>query len=245
MRLRAPLALLALLTAVLPGLVGIATPATAGDPLAGAPSVGACYDMTFEEAYDEPMTHPTDCADRHTLVVVGVHQLPASVDWDDSERRIWQRGVQRSCEASWRTTVGTNPALLYRTLYSSWWFKPSKAQRADGARWFTCAVGMTTSQKLVPLPTGPLPRPARQNPDAITRCGSKGGFVPCSARHQLRMVHTFVVRATGNDEARVKVADRAQARTCPRAVDARRWAWSWRSVSDAKIVVGCLKRTRR
>lgn len=243
------LGLSALLVAA--GLFVGGTPATAAgarlaDPMAGAPAIGDCYDVTLKQAYEQAIGEATvPCSRKHTMRVVDVAQLPATVDMNDA--RALSAAGTKACAPSARAYLGKNPSRSYLTLLSSWFFAPTKAQTDAGARWVSCEIALSDSTKLLPLPKGPVPKATAKRPaDAIARCVSrKNSYVPCASAHVLRATYAFTTQATGGEKAKAKAVAKAADRTCARKV--KRWTgvYSGTPVSSTKAVVACYTKTAR
>lgn len=236
---------------VLAGLFVGSTPATAdgarlADPMAGAPAVGDCYDLTFEQGYEHTISESTvPCTRKHTMRVVQVAQLPASVDMTDADAV--SAAGPRACETSTRAYFGKDPRRSYLTLLSAWFFAPSEAQIDAGARWVSCEIAITASSKLLPLPKGAVPKATAKKPaNSIARCVSrKNTYVPCASAHVLRATYAFTTTAKGNDKAKATAIAKAANRTCPRKV--KRWpsVYSGLPLTKTKAVVACYTKTTR
>ncbi|WP_395690575.1 septum formation family protein [Nocardioides sp.] len=242
--------LLAVAAALVLGVSLAAGPAEAGDDpsTAGAPSVGDCYDLTMTQAYEHAAPEPTvACSRRHTLSVVAVGTIPASYDWStvdwDHFPRPLGRAITRVCEPATVRLLG-NVVQRARTLYQDWWFVPSEAEIADGARWFSCEVGLTTTDALLALPAGQPTKITKRIPASIGYCAyqAKGGYptVACSHPHQWRATFTKLVRLEPTDQNARKAANS----TCPRPMRSRNWLYSIDPTSPQAFVLRCLDQTR-
>lgn len=238
---------------VVAGLLVSSTPATADgarlvDPMAGAPAVGDCYDVSYKQGYEHSIAEKTvDCDRAHTMRVVAVGQLPDSVSWTDTEAVY--KAVRKTCDPAWLKITGKEP-VTYLTLWSSWWFAPTEAQQDSGARWFSCEVALAAGEKLVDLPRGTLPRAKKKAADSVARCVSRSNtYVACSSPHVYRAAHAFITTAKGSDKAKAKAVAKAAGRTCPRKVARWTGVYSGKPVSqeknEKKVVVACYKKTTR
>lgn len=243
---RALLAVAALVLAA-GGVVGGPSPATAADPMRGAPEVGACYDLTLKQVWAESTGKPTiDCSRKHTVLVGAVGTIPDGVRWKDVE--MTYEAVEGICGPFWNRQLGRSHPVRYATLLAPFWLMPTPAQREQGARWVSCLVAMRAGDRLVAMPKGELPRVTREPASSIARClDRKLAYVPCSEPHIARATHTFAVRATGGDRARQATVERAAKRVCSRRVTSRRYTWSAERRSSTKpwYAVACYSVTTR
>ncbi|GAA4707639.1 septum formation family protein [Nocardioides conyzicola] len=236
---------------LLAGLLGVG-PASAGetdpDPLAGAPAVGACYDLTLKQAYGHSSPKPAvECTGDETMFVTAVGEVPASFDWADVNWKKFPAAMSRklttTCDPATKKLLGT-PTRRALTLWDSYWFAPNKREIAAGARWFSCSVALTSSTKLLDLPAAGPAKITGSIPDAVARCAKavKGGFaaVACSASHQYRTTFSKVVRGKATDKSVLKAANR----TCPRHVVSREWLYRTSWVTRTTFVLACSNKTR-
>lgn len=237
-------ALAAALVASTALVAGTAAPAAAADPRAGAPAVGSCFDATAEQG-DRPVLAetPVDCAATHTMRVTAVRQLPARLTWNSPRREIFAV-AGNTCERVNVKVIGGTATRRYLTLYSTFYFVPSTAQRDAGARWFSCMIGLSTSDGLAPLPQGELPRATRRPADSVAWCLDRRlNHVRCAQPHRWRAVHAFLTRAKGNDSALARAARTAADRTCSRKVASPRFVYYWHRWTPTKLMVACFTRT--
>lgn len=247
---------LAAVLALLAGLLGVGTAAaddTEPEPLAGAPAVGACYDLTLKQAYGHfsPEAAGT-CARRSTMIVTAVAELPESFDWTTVD---WEAklpapvvaAIGATCDPAATQLVGSATRRAY-TLYEGYWFAPTEEQIAAGARWLSCELALTESTRLLPLPAAGPTKVGRRIPDGIARCAKavkavKGGYaaVACSRAHQWRTTYAKQVSGKLND----RTALRAARRTCPRHMESATWLYRTDWVSPTAFVVACSDKTRR
>ncbi len=143
----------------------------AGDPMAGAPAVGTCYQLTYDElmAVATP-AEPVDCGTRHTAQVLDVLTLPDGLDWDSSPARL-DRLTQKACSPAHSEVVKDDPRVHARTLVQFSYFYPDAAEQEAGARWFRCDVSLRTGDTLLRLPEElPRVRRAAAIDDTVGRC---------------------------------------------------------------------------
>src|SRR6476661_2442799 len=170
------------------------------DPMAGAPEVGACYDLTIKQAYEfaSPKA-PVECATRHTVVVTAVGTLPSSLDWATIDRShlpaALVSAVDKTCDPSVATLVGA-PTRRALSLYTGYWFAPTDADIAAGARWFSCELALAETTRLVPLSAGQPSKVGRPVAKKVGRCGdARGNYVLCSRTHRWRATFATTVDA--------------------------------------------------
>ena len=217
------------------------------DPMAGAPEVGACYDLTVKQAYafSSPEA-PVDCGSRHTVAVSAVGQLPDSLDWASVDRTqlpaALVKAVNSTCDPAIAALVGS-PTRRALSLYTNFWFAPSDADIAAGARWFSCEVALAESHSLRPLASGQPGKLGRPVAKKVARCGdSKGNYVVCTKRHQWRTTYATKVTAKPTDRQIL----RAAVRICPRHVSSRAWRYgSPIRNGRTSFVLICMSQTRR
>ena len=241
------LGILAVLTLVAT-LLGIGS-ASAGedttDPMTGAPAVGSCYDLTLKQASRFASPEGTvDCTRRHTLVVSALGALPASLDWatidQDQFPKALSRAIVQTCDPAADKILGSNLATRYLSLYSTWFFAPTKAQVADGARWFTCAIGLSDSARMLPLSNGRPSRITKPVSKDVARCvNSRYDYVACSRTHSWRATSAFIV-----EKKLTKRTERAAGRRCARQVATPGSLVSVRSQGKREFVAACYTKTR-
>ncbi len=223
--------------------------ARAGDAMTGAPAVGACYDLTYKQAWDRSAAESTvSCSRRHTMTVVAVGTLPAGYDWatiGDKKLPIEVgKAVARTCGPGTKRHVA-GPVVLARTLWSEWFYAPTKEQVDAGARWFSCEVALLSATRFLPVPAGQPKRIGGKIPSSVAKCARKarGGYpdVPCSTRHQWRATYSVLVHKRSAD----KPAQAAALRICPQHVGKKGdWLWNWRYQTKQSFVLTCLRKTK-
>jgi hypothetical protein len=222
---------------------------TEPDPMTGAPAVGDCYDITYKQAYGHAIAERTvDCSRRHTLAVVGVGTVPdsvdlASIDWDKPMPEALGRAMDKVCTPGTNRTLGTSKTARALSLYSQgyWWFTPTDAQVAAGARWFSCEVGIDDGRKLLPLPDGQPTRLTKPVDSDVARCAdTRGDFVVCSKRHAWRATTAFLVNKKLTEKSQ-----KAAVGKCARRVSSREWRWSTIPTEVRQFAVACFSKTSR
>ena len=221
---------------------------TAADPLAGAPAVGQCSDMSMRELRQETYAEaPVDCAGAHTAEVVAVATMPDGVGYGVKPAKLLRIAI-RACRPAVQQRVGASSLALRLTAYEVGYFLPTKAQRAAGARWLRCDVTLRGGKRLVPLPASlevgsfPFSR-------AVSRClgGRKLLVTSCSQRHSYRSTAAMKVRGKRypSRDAWLRIGGRH----CPSAVRTPRdYRFTWSSkaawqTGDKSLV--CYSRSRR
>jgi hypothetical protein len=223
---------------------------TTADPTAGAPEVGACYDLTLEQAAAEAAAEaPVACAGRHTMVVTALGELPAPLDWAtvnyDKAPKALSQALAQTCDPAVAKLIGPERARAL-TMYDTFFFAPTDAEIAAGARWFSCAVALVGDGRLVAFPDGHPTKLGRSIPAAVGRCASfgKGGYrtVACTQRHKWRATYAQRVHAKPTD----KNIFRAANRVCPRQMTTRKdWLYTDGYRTKTSFFVVCMDKTRR
>ena len=235
------------LTAVLllvAGLLGIlpTAPAVAGDAgYYGAPPTGSCFDLTLRQTRAPSTSEaPVDCTRHHTLLVTAVALLPEELDWSSPRSEILA-AVRTICPPAQGSVIGRNQLQLYRSQYLWYFFAPTSAQQAMGARWFDCLTGVAEDTKLTSLPLNLTPLSSRM-PDDIARCVTAAlHSTTCADTHAWRSSWAFYARGRATAAAVKRAADR----TCPAHVTSRRFLYSHWDVPGWSYIVGCYSKTSR
>lgn len=216
--LRARLGALVLALAAVSAPLAATSSARAADPapdrLAGAPKVGSCYDITRAQAYRHTIKESSfACSTRvHTLWVVGVFAVPDDVPLD-SDSRAFREFAYSRCTAAEEDAVGDRPLLLARTVYRSYLFTPTPAQRSAGGRWVSCTLGLIDNARLHRNRITSPPR-LLGLPDSIAACAGAKYYVPCSRPHTYRAVYAKTVYEKPTQRA----MEHAVRTICPRHV---------------------------
>ena len=101
------------------------------------PAVGLCYDLTAKQANKASATQDAvPCDAPHTLMTIKVKRLAKPVKWT----AVYSRIVV-SCYEALYDALGS-AKLAEMSSYDLWWFIPTKDERAQGARWARCDVGL-------------------------------------------------------------------------------------------------------
>ena len=214
------------------------------DPMAGAPTVGTCADMTWADVMGETATEDVDCARRHTTEVVGVGQLPDDLSWD--QRRKVGKAVVAACAPAWET-ITTDDHLLYRrSAYEKFWFMPSQEQRDAGARWFRCDLARVKGEKLMVITGAGMPTVTKKLHSNVRRCMTKdfyGTVCKTKVRHLgWRNKEAFWLSVPAKDARAEKKVRRAALERCPDRVRTPKFAWSWFTDETRRWVVLCYEK---
>lgn len=244
MRVRA-LCRAALLSLVAVGLVvptSTAAEEPTTDPMAGAPAVGSCWVMSWEEAAGEvaPDTG-VDCGDPHTTQVVDVGQLPDGVTWDQ-----WAQvteAVDATCDPDWEAVTSADPLLYRRSAYQKFWFIPSQEQRTAGARWFRCDLARVHGEELLSVTGAELPQVTRALRADVRRCMTADfrGTV-CSARPRTiewRSRAASWLSVPASDARATRRVGRVARERCADRTRTPSYAWSWFEDEDRRWIVVC------
>lgn len=247
MRLRAivlPALGLVLSLSLLAPPVGAADEPVEPDPMAGAPMVGSCTDMTWSDVMGETATEDVDCDHRHTTEVVGVGQLPDDLSWD--QRRQVGKAVVAGCASAWET-VTTDDHLLYRrSAYEKFWFMPSQEQRDAGARWFRCDLARVKGDKLMVTTSPGMPTVTKKLHNNVRRCMTKDFYATVcktKVRHLgWRNKEAFWLSVPAKDARAEKKVRRVALERCPARVRTSHFAWSWFTDENRRWVVLCYEK---
>jgi hypothetical protein len=211
---------------------------------AAKPQVGQCHQLTWRQAAGvADATRAVACSRRHNLQTVAVVTSPDSLV-GLTDDRLADLGA-RLCRPRVDKVLGRTAAVREQTVYSLFYFAPTPAQVAAGARWIRCDVGKIAVDHLVTLPRHRLARPVigRHITDSERRCLTSSLYVaPCTTKHVFRSTKAFVLRQstypTGN-----QVLPRAT-RICPKGWDYVRWTtiWGWQHGDHVAV---CYDRTRK
>lgn len=191
----------------------------------GRPEVGDCHLLTAEETGAEAESKPpVDCSKKHTTRTFLVFDVPKSTKINDLEAV--SELVTNRCSPAWRETVGGSLKDRYLATFSYSWFLPTKAERADGARFVRCDLQLIAGDQLAPLPNDNVPAlPNGAFPDTIAKChlGKKQDYwvTVCSRAHSSRSKGVFAMsgKAYPSEKARYNAA----AKQCPRFTKKLPW----------------------
>lgn len=229
-------------TALVIATSGMAHAGETDDPTVGAPTVGACYDLTYKQGFAESVpVAPVDCSTTHTAVVARIGELPSSLTWSSPKAKIGN-AVGDQCGRALDARIGSNPVLIALSAYNWMWFEPSEAEQEAGARWFSCVIVAPEDNALTDLPD-PLPRLSKHLPDELSRCfvGRKYLSTTCADRHDWRVTFAVLVRQKVTRTSFY----RASQRFCPAHVTSRTWVPTYSSAKARSFVLSCSSKTHR
>jgi hypothetical protein len=173
--------------------------ASSAPPAPAAPTVGACHELSLEEA-TEPVDsgEPVPCARPHTAVTIKVGKLAALADGHllAVDSPTVRARLARACPPALGGFVGGDQTAQRLSRLEVVWFGPSLEQADAGADWFRCdVVGLREEGSLISLPR--RMKNALDAPDALDRFGTCGTAAPsaknfqrvvCSEKHSWRAV---------------------------------------------------------
>jgi hypothetical protein len=211
------------------------------------PKVGSCHRLTMRQfnRWVVPSTS-VPCSERHTTRTVVVKRLRGKVDWnaDDVGRPIYGSCVRKLGQA-----VGGNDKSRAMSSYQLSFFIPSPKERARGAKWLRCDIGLLGGRVLQPIPQSlRLGNPPL--PDQFARClnGPDRGLIVtvCAKQHTYRVTGGF--RNAGKRYPGEQALARAAHRRCPGLTSSNTWRygiplgpWEWRLGQRTTI---CYSKTR-
>ena len=160
------------------------------DPLAGAPSVDACYKMNI--AKTEAQTNnstPVECYSDHTTLTYHVGTFPDDALEADPEV------MAEECQKRLGAAMGLTKKQLVSSIFEPIYFEPTTTQWSSGARWYRCDARAESGGKLRLMPTGSTPVLYDGVPDEFTRCvdnrSGQGLYVTCNKGHDYRWAGYF------------------------------------------------------
>lgn len=188
-----------------------------GDP----PAVGSCHALTPKELAKAADPDPAvSCDDPHQSLTVKVVQFSSAPDWGNVERIL--KRIYAPCFRAVVARSGGSSKKLQMSAYSMAWFIPSRAQRANGAKWVRCDLYLAAGTKLLTLPAndeialGALPLSDRF---AKCRVGKRYGYAvtSCSRNHSFRA--TVAIKYPHSSYPGRRAATRFAVRKCRARID--------------------------
>lgn len=208
------------------------------------PKVGACYDLTYDEAV-APTTEedPVPCDKEHTAQTVFVGELDTVVDGHlvavDSDRV--QQQVAADCPKRLSSFLGGSEESLRLSMLTSVWFSPTVEESDAGQNWYRCEVvalaGDNTLTSLDLPMKGVLG--TDRGRDTFGMCGTaRPGTkdferVACARPHSWRAVSTVEVEPgrngawPGEEAARRAGEEPCQDAARAKADDALKYTWGY------------------
>lgn len=187
------------LSCALAGALAIVAPSNAApDSSAAKPEAGQCRQLTPAQGEPSSNNSPTvSCSDPHTNYTYAVPTVPRRIKFKKiSSAQFSKLGLSLCGGPRFDKALGRTDLVRDQTVYGSMFFGPSKAQRADGARWMRCDLFLLAGRDLGELP--PTQHPMLQGPitDAVRRCLTHDHyFTTCITAHAYRSVTAFTVHS--------------------------------------------------
>ncbi|WP_205471994.1 septum formation family protein [Nocardioides sp. SYSU D00038] len=236
-------ALLALLVSgLVSGLVAGGAAAQA-DPAAGQPRVGECRSYgvrTLDQVSDR--STPVSCAGPHTALTIAVVRTPKRVKLTNAAQAA--AATARPCTAALARALGRNVATRALSAYQYAFFAPTKAQRAQGARWLRCDLVLGGGRRLETLPSPRLP--GKPLPRTVAGCRTgKLHMTSCARPHRFRAVKVVVLGGRWPGADRLREIGRQKCKSASNKKGDYRWEWApkgaWKA-GEKRVV--CLKPKR-
>lgn len=215
------------ITCVLVGSLLAATSTTAAaGPGYHRPDIGSCHSITLKQANarSAPLkATKVDCNQRHTYKVLVVKRLRGPVNWNAPD--IW-RGVFGPCARKAQRVLGNNDKARAMSAYQLFSFIPTRKERARGAKWKVCGLGLFGGRALQPMPKnldlGRLPLD-----DSVARCfagpGANLRVTVCAKKHSFRATGGF--RVYGKTYPGQRRLTRLAHQRCPKLTTSRRYVY--------------------
>lgn len=226
-------------------LVAVPTSADAsGSPMRGAPKAGQCYKVSGRTAAKAASTskRAVSCRKRHTLWIVGVKKVPAGITLGhfDKNKAYW-KFESKTCNRAYRHAIGRLDKRIGLSSYARYTFVASKSQRAQGARWLSCEIGVYGGRnKLV---ANRLHKPARlsMHPSNLARlCGTRHAYLTsCATKHYYRVGRITHVYSAKPSNYRDKAL-----RFCMSKHIRGDWMYAYHPITSRKYVASCLPKNR-
>jgi hypothetical protein len=186
------------------------------------------------------------CSKRHTTKTLVVKRLSGKVDWSS---RYIMRPIYGTCLRKQTQALGGNDKSRAMSSYQLSFFIPSPKERARGAKWLRCDIGLLGGRSLKALPQSlRLGNPPLDEQFARCLNGPDRGLIVtvCSKQHTYRVTGGFRYRAKHYPGE--KALTKAVVRRCPGLTSGDTWRyqipigpWEWR-LGQRTIV--CYSKTR-
>jgi hypothetical protein len=212
-----------------PGDASMGAPASGtaspeADPLAGAPSVDACYKMTIAKT-DAPTndSSPVECYSDHTTLTYYVGTFPDDAPEPDPAV------MSKQCERRLAAAMGLTRKQLVSSIFDSVYFEPTTTLWCSGARWYRCDARAVCGGRLRLLPSGSAPVLYDGVPNEFTRCvdnrSGKGLYVTCNKGHDYRWTGYF--QAKGGKAYPSRASFEKQGKACYKFTDNGAYWVTW------------------
>ena len=192
------------------------------------PAVGSCYDLGWDQAAKPSASQdPVPCDAPHTLMTVKVKRLSKPVRWSSN---LSSRFEVPCTKAMYDAIGGTKLAAM--SAYQLWFFLPTKKERAKGARWIRCDVGLRAGRTgLDRLPTSvtlsslPLDK-------SVARClvGKTLATTACSNGHTWKAKKAFKLSSRATSATHYQ----KQGRRCARLTNTQHYVFDGPSAEEWK-----------
>lgn len=165
--------------------------------LAARPKVGQCRNLTPAQANGVSDTSaPIPCSRPHTARTFAVADVPTNVHYKTlNYAGLYSVGLRVCIPRFWKT-LGSTATTRDQSAFTYVFFAPTKAQRANGARWVRCDLTMQGGNGFLPLPATPSPVLKNGITTSTRRClDSQNLRTNCSSAHIRRSRTAFVVKS--------------------------------------------------
>lgn len=201
-----------------------AAPSSAG-PGYHQPKAGSCHQVTLRQfASIVAPTASVPCTEQHSTKTLVVKRLSGKVDWND---KYLMRPIWATCLRKMHRALGGNDKSRAMSAFEPSFFIPSPSERAHGARWLRCDVGLVGDRKLQQLPAR-LDIGSPPLEDDVARCYNgpdrRLSLTVCSKQHRYRATggFRFGSRKYPGESALTKAA----VKRCPPLVTSKHWRYS-------------------
>ncbi len=193
------------------------------------PAVGQCYDLTAKQAGKPSSTKAAvPCDAPHTVLTVKVKRLPKDFHW----KSFSQDDFFVPCKKAVVDALGGSAKNVAQSAYDLWWFTPTKEERAKGATWVRCDIGLHKGKSgLNKLPTtlGLSTFPFATK-DLRCLVGRGLATTSCAQSHDYKVKGAYKLNRLPKTAAQYRQA----AQRCPNLTGTRRWAYSGPTALDWK-----------
>ena len=213
-----------LLAAAPSGAAPASDPAHRAGPGYHQPKVGSCHTMTMQQF--NRLVVPTasvSCSKRHTTKTLVVKRLTGKVDWNS---RWIMRPIWATCLRKMNQALGGNDKARAMSSYAPSFFIPSPKERARGAKWLRCDVGLLGGRVLQPIPKK-LDLGSPPLDEKFARClnGPERRLLltVCAKQHTYRVTGGF--RFSSKKYPGERALTKAALRRCPELISSARWRY--------------------
>lgn len=172
------------------GALVLAPPAA----LADAPAVGQCHQLSPAVTFSiSDPTAAVPCGGPHNTLTFAVETSPVPLNGlpDDALAQV----LSQACYPSYWQALGGSPSRQRLSDFVLIDFAPTAEERAAGANWIRCDVGLANGRTLAALPALGTPLMPAALPRSMQRCMTfRHLLVPCSRPHALHARKAFQLR---------------------------------------------------